>query len=131
MIGGIVHQEGRTFYFDGEAVNGPEDIPRRNGTAGTIWYTSAAVSMEKFLKLLSDGDEAFGPSPERPIGAAFYWEVNGRTSSMKVISSSVWGISSRYRILRAIPRDIPLEKPFLFRALTSVRGGRGWESALT
>ncbi len=96
MIGGIVHQEGRTFYFDGEAVNKPEDIPRRNGTAGTVWYTTAAVSMQRFLKLLSDGDEAFGPSPDRPIGAAFYWENNnGRTSSMKVISSTVWGISSR------------------------------------
>lgn len=115
MIGGIVHQEGSTFYFDGEPVRTAADVPRRPGTAGTTWYTTAAVSMQRFLKLLSEGDEAFGPSPDRPIGAVFYWEYNSKPKKMKVISSSVWGVRSRD------PRDT--ENQIMAKMMSCATGG--------
>lgn len=95
MIGGIVHQENGTIYFEQEAVATPADVPRRPGTSGTTWYATASVSMLKLIQLLSEGDEAFGPNPDRPIGVVFYWcGRDGKTKSLKVISSSVWGVRS-------------------------------------
>lgn len=95
MIGGIVHQEGDTFWFADIGVRKPEDVPRRPGTVGT-WYATSAVSMMSLIKLMSEGDKAFGPSPDRPLGVAFKWTgPDGREKTMRVVASSVWGVSSR------------------------------------
>jgi hypothetical protein len=96
MIAGIVHQDGKLFWFDDLAVIKPEDLPRNNHTANTVWYTTASVSMKALIGLMNESDEAFGPNPDRPVGIAFHWEgSDGKKKTMKVMKSSVWGVSSR------------------------------------
>ena len=60
MIAGIVHQDGKLFWFDDLAVIKPEDLPRNNHTANTVWYTTASVSMKALIGLMNESDEAFG-----------------------------------------------------------------------
>jgi hypothetical protein len=95
MIAGVVHQDGKLFWFDDIAVMKPSDIPRDEHTANTVWYTTSKVSMKGLISLMGEEDEAFGPNPDNPIGCSFMWTgPDGKKKTMKVMKSSVWGVSS-------------------------------------
>jgi len=96
MISGIVHQDGKLIWFEDIAVLKKEDVPRGPATENTLWFATAAVSMKTLISLLGEEDEAFGPNPDKPIGCTFTWVgSDGKRKSMKVMKSTVWGVSSK------------------------------------
>jgi len=96
MIAGIVHHDGKILWFDDMPVRRAEDVPRRSGMNGTVWYTTSAVKMHDLIKVMGPDDSAFGPSPDAPLGVNFSWfGANGKEQKLKVMSSSVWGVSSK------------------------------------
>jgi len=106
---GIVHQDkDDLFWFDDQAVRAPKDVPRRAAWSGTTWYTTSAVSMARLIALMGPDDEAFGPTPERPLGVHFRWNDGKR--GYKVISSSLWGVRKRD------PRDTEAELSYRMHA---------------
>lgn len=96
MIAGIVHHDGKCLWFDDIPVRRTEDIPRRSGMSNTTWYTTSAVKMHDLIKVMGPDDSAFGPSPDTPLGVNFTWVgADGKKKNLKVMSSTVWGVSSK------------------------------------
>jgi hypothetical protein len=95
MMAGIVHYDNGVLWFDDIPVRTTEDIPRRAGMGGTVWYATAAVKFQDLIKVMGPDDSAFGPSPDTPIGASFTWDQDGKTKTLKVMVSKVWGVSSK------------------------------------
>lgn len=90
---GVVHRdENDVVWFDDMPVRGPDEVPRRRSWGGTLWYADDTIRPGDVARLLSPGDEAYGPAVGQVRGVKIRADED---RVYRVVTADSWGVHRR------------------------------------